>query len=133
MAEKKPRVIPFEELDAYFRDPTSQVTDQEFINSVRAERTRRLQAAKSDEYVAVPVIFRGGMYMEYAQTWSIEGPEVPEFTDGCGHKQKRRPITLGITGEGFGRAGMTEFVQPYADDLAAALTLGHRARLHGGV
>lgn len=126
--------IPFEEMLQLMASSNpvtgSPISESDWIASIEAERARRIAEAQYFEYVAVPRIQPTGFPFMQAMGWEILGPKLDKpKLDACGNKVDRESVVLGVAGEGFGRDGISEFVQPWADDLAGALTAGRTYRL----
>lgn len=132
-ATETKKVIPFDQLlyqaEECFPGPPP-FSEAQWIDSIQAERERRIAAAAPEEYVAVPSIAPGGFPFQAFLVWQIMGPKIltPKL-NANGERPDRLPITLGVAGEGFGRTEIGEFVQPAADDLAGALSAGRYFRV----
>lgn len=145
---KPKRVIPFDKIEDYLtRDgvglmpSAKRCTLQQFYDCVAVERVRRLTQAERHWYVAVPETTPCGFLGAPSLVWAIVRPlpedqapfrgdpweQYPEFEQAtyCG----RRVLDIPIPGS----ARSLRLDQQASEDLAAALTLGHQARLSGAL
>lgn len=132
-ATETKKVIPFDQLlyqaEECFPGPPP-FSESQWIDSIQAERVRRIAAALPEEYVAVPSIKPSGYPFQNVMVWQIMGPKIEKpRLDANGNRPDRLPISIGVAGEGFGRTEVGEFLQPVADDLAGALSAGRNYRL----